>query len=267
MTDPTWNGEADPVQDVSSLFSHRLGWPVRFKCPKHLTGGALEVLAGEYDPHLTQIAPTWNPYVLDIGANVGAFALWVRHKWPNARISSFEPNPRAFEVLEENRALAGGAWEAHRIGIGGGGAAIAQLYPGRGNLGEASIHPDVGGCRDDEAVSIVLQDAALLPSAQIVKVDTEGCEVEILDRYLSTHTTMPTLVLLEFHRTIDRLVLEELLAWHGLALMRGFVLSPVRGTLMFARTRETALRARVPGDLEELRARVAHVAGLITPAP
>jgi FkbM family methyltransferase len=264
-----WNDKEDPIEDVSEAFSQSLGWDVCFRCPKHLIGGAFEVLAGEYDPKLPMIDPTWAPRVLDIGANIGAFGAWVRHKWPAALVESFEPNPRAFEVLEQNRELAkaGDLWTIYPSAINAM-SGRRVLYPGRGNLGQASFHHDVGGTQEEGGVEVTMQDAETLPDAQVIKVDTEGCEVAILDRYLSTHATAPTLVMLEFHRTIDRFILEELLAWYGLALIRGFLLSPVRGTLIFARVREhPTITTREVGDLYEVGERFAHLANLVGKGP
>ena len=39
--------------------------------------------------------------IIDIGANVGEYSLACREVFPDAKIFSFEPNPRAFEKLEK----------------------------------------------------------------------------------------------------------------------------------------------------------------------
>jgi len=226
-----------------------------------MMGGALEVLAGEYEPGIP-LKTGWRPRVLDIGANVGAFGAWALHRWPGCLVESYEPNPRAFAVLEENSADRRVAWKVYPCGLGAG-VGRAFLHEGLLNLGEASIHPDVGGNKPDAVVEVPIDDAGYLPEGQILKVDTEGCELEILDRYLTTHDTAPTLVLLEYHRALDRLMLEQLLGWYGLALLRGVLVTAVRGTLVFGRMRGEPLRGRVRGDLEELRAELAPLAGLV----
>jgi amino acid adenylation domain-containing protein/FkbM family methyltransferase len=43
--------------------------------------------------------------VFDVGANIGLFSLYIGRKFPRARIYSFEPVPRTFEVLRTNVAL------------------------------------------------------------------------------------------------------------------------------------------------------------------
>lgn len=58
------------------------------------------------------------PRVLDVGAHIGTFAIWVLGRNPNARILSVEADAGTFEVLSRNAATrgnAGAAWQAvHR---------------------------------------------------------------------------------------------------------------------------------------------------------
>ncbi|NET58108.1 MAG: FkbM family methyltransferase [Symploca sp. SIO2E6] len=44
-------------------------------------------------------------YVVDIGANIGLFSLFIQQKCPNATIYAFEPSPHAFQRLETNTKL------------------------------------------------------------------------------------------------------------------------------------------------------------------
>jgi amino acid adenylation domain-containing protein/FkbM family methyltransferase len=43
--------------------------------------------------------------VLDVGANIGLFTLWISQHKPNAIVYAFEPNPSVFEVLKVNTSL------------------------------------------------------------------------------------------------------------------------------------------------------------------
>src|SRR5262249_19857070 len=54
--------------------------------------------------------------VLDVGANVGMFTLFVKHQVPDAKVYAFEPNPEVFKVLNANLLLY--APEAQRFGFG-----------------------------------------------------------------------------------------------------------------------------------------------------
>jgi hypothetical protein len=52
--------------------------------------------------------------------------------------------------------------------------------------------------------------AAELPNCNILKVDTEGCEIAIITKYLETHPK-PFLIQYEYHSERDRLTLDRLL--------------------------------------------------------
>ncbi|MEV0899866.1 FkbM family methyltransferase [Actinoplanes sp. NPDC049802] len=43
-----------------------------------------------------------DPVVFDVGANIGMFTLFAAQRFPGARIFSFEPVPRTFDVLSRN---------------------------------------------------------------------------------------------------------------------------------------------------------------------
>ena len=42
------------------------------------------------------------PLILDLGANIGVGILFFKKIWPEARIIAFEPDPRTFEILQNN---------------------------------------------------------------------------------------------------------------------------------------------------------------------
>ena len=42
------------------------------------------------------------PLIIDVGANVGIFALWALHRWSNAKVICLEPLPPILEKLREN---------------------------------------------------------------------------------------------------------------------------------------------------------------------
>ena len=43
-----------------------------------------------------------NPLIIDGGSNIGMSLLCFKHRYPNARIIAFEPDPEIFRILEEN---------------------------------------------------------------------------------------------------------------------------------------------------------------------
>src|ERR1017187_815915 len=57
-----------------------------------------------------------NPTVLDVGANIGLFALFAVNQWPGARVYAFEPVPETFRVLKANTSSQN--VQALEVGIG-----------------------------------------------------------------------------------------------------------------------------------------------------
>lgn len=61
-----------------------------------------EIFAESLEAHGLTLPP--GATILDVGANIGLFALYVRGCCPDARIFAFEPMPEAFAALERNMA-------------------------------------------------------------------------------------------------------------------------------------------------------------------
>jgi FkbM family methyltransferase len=67
--------------------------------------------------------------VLDVGANIGIFAVEIALGRPRARVHAFEPVPPIFEALEANALEhGGGRIKAHRFGVGASVAAFEFRY-------------------------------------------------------------------------------------------------------------------------------------------
>jgi FkbM family methyltransferase len=208
--------------------------PVRFTCPRNMWDHVRPVFAGEYDvPGLTFATP---PRILDVGANVGAFAVWAMQRWPGASVTCYEPNPAAREYLVRNVPLEDVRPTAITVEHEGIKPGEGVLYLGKNNLGEASFC-DLG---EQDVRNYVIVDCVPpfgLPRADILKVDTEGCEVEIISGYIHAHVTAPPrAVLFEFHRPKDRVALDRLLDAYGYTLAQGHIASPERGTLCYVRS-------------------------------
>jgi FkbM family methyltransferase len=144
--------------------------------------------------------------ILDIGANVGAFAQRAHQEWPAARITCYEPMPFVVEHLRQNvspdwcevvpcavRAQAG----EDDIIIGSGMALFTT------NSFRSGIPRQT-----DSTMRVRCAAASEIPSHELVKVDTEGSEVEIL-KNLNLDKTRA--ILLEFHSHADAATLKQLL--------------------------------------------------------
>ena len=123
------------------------------------------------------------PRILDIGANVGLFALRAKQVAPLAQIACFEPFPANFNQLRENLVSSDLA-DVKPFMTGVGGVARQQrLYVNPTNIGGHSIFRQLSGS-DFVEIELVDLDAALnrLPggACELMKLDCEGAEAEII---------------------------------------------------------------------------------------
>lgn len=161
-------------------------------CPADMTSHLEKVFSGEYDvPNVLFAAP---PRILDLGANCGAFSVWASHRWPGSSISAYEPQPHVFHILKENIKGYPNV-SAHREAFGTPG--FRTLHSGQNNCGEASFHRTEAG-RFGESLSLEVRAPRALPEAEIIKLDVEGCELEILAPLIDAGRSF-VFILLEYH--------------------------------------------------------------------
>ena len=78
-----------------------------------------------------------------------------------------------------------------------------KIYYGKNNIGEASLIQ--GEEQREEGETIDVFPGSKLPKADIVKIDTEGYEVEIL----SAITFQPDIYLIEYHSSDNRRFIDS----------------------------------------------------------
>lgn len=206
--------------------------------------GATAILKGETYPIIRTVEPVHT--VLDVGANVGATSVLLACHYPDATIHAFEPAPMTYAMLEQN-AKAFTNIVPHPFGLFDADT-TAPLYAGKAGPGQASIQrsPNV----TDDAVEVELRDAATwlagesIDRVDVLKIDTEGCELPIL-RSLSPVLPTPQVIYLEFHRHDDwRAIDDLLLPDYALAVAKMIV---DQGEVVYLRTDVVeALRAAGP---------------------
>lgn len=158
---------------------------------------AVDVAAGEYAAPGFEIAP--GDRVVDVGANVGAFAVWAATV--GATVTAYEPHPETHRWLERN--TAGLAVECVN-------AAVVASPPPSGSVflavdDAADTHREIA--REPHATAIEVPAAsltdAIAPGCDLLKLDCEGAEFDLL-----TSTPADTL------RRARRIACE-VHSWHG----------------------------------------------------
>jgi FkbM family methyltransferase len=186
---------------------------VPINCPPDMQSTVHSVFHGEYDIPLVFAREIT---VLDLGANCGSFALWATHRFPGCRIKSYEPHPETFRLLDENTKRYSNI-QIHNFGVGDPGLRALNLGPN--NSGESSFHAPESGT--GESIECEVKSPDVLPDCDLMKLDIEGCELEVLRPYLASGKR-PQVILLEWHNHTIREELDRLLS-PDYFLIGGFV--------------------------------------------
>lgn len=186
-----------------------------FTLPRASIWSVLEVVR-EYD--LWSLPMLRNPVVLDVGANVGVFVLFVRERWPSAVVHCYEPHPETFALLQVN--VAGEAASVthaaidHPVGV----VKEALLHEGDNRLCCSLVDRSVEGeTLEGQGVVVPLLDAADLPPCDVLKLDVEGKEMDVLRGY--QHLSGVKVFLVEVHREEDFVRVDEIARSAGMELV------------------------------------------------
>ncbi len=202
-----------------------MNWPTEFNLSED---HCADVLAGAYE------VPYEAKVVLDIGANVGAFARWASERWPSAEIHSYEPQPSNFALLQKTIAhYQLSRVTAHETAVSDK-ENVLTLFENGFNCGEWSlIKFDKNGNRE---VTVMVMDAAELPKADFLKIDTEGVEPNILKRLLETEYLLGVNgLVLEYHAAVHVPPIIWMCQQAGLSLWNCSPHMDHRGILKFVR--------------------------------
>jgi FkbM family methyltransferase len=142
--------------------------------------------------------------VLDIGANVGAFALYMASRAPEATIHCFEPESSNFEILQKNLIRAGIRATAHKLAVSassGVGYLGLQGTSVEYSLAVAGDHSQKVECIDWDGVFHL----AGVKCFDFVKMDIEGTEREILTTCTDAQLRQMRILSLEWHHSREEL--------------------------------------------------------------
>lgn len=178
--------------------------------PNNMIAHVGKIFSGEY-----AIGKIDNPHIIDIGANVGGFAIWAHEYFHNPKIDCYEPIKANYELLRQN--IEGTDIACRNIAIGKDDGE-RMMYYGLHNCGEASLFEGEEQSKEGELVKIM--SAKHLPRCDIMKIDTEGAEIEILENLVN----FPSVFLIEYHSAYNRRRIDQLLEDYTLieCTMRGY---------------------------------------------
>jgi FkbM family methyltransferase len=162
-----------------------------------------------------------NPRVIyDVGANIGAASLLFLTSYPDAIIFAFEPDPENYEILVEN------VKDYKRVQTYN--FALGARTEGRTlfhsddeyNHGGHSFHKPGTDPTKSKTVPVVdvLEFTKDHFEPDMMKVDTEGCEFEILSRVAK----LPRYIMGECHGQDDYKMFDLLSATHDLKFQKEF---------------------------------------------
>lgn len=226
------NAAVDREQSYATIAVDLAGSQIEFRCHNNdlSRGICTDILNGTTYP----IMPIEEDVrvIADIGANVGAASLYFKGIYPTAIIHAFEPASESFSLLRNN------ADHVHGIHIYNYGLSdkndSVKLYRGTND----SVTNSVFVGQETGASEIIQLCAAAevfnklgLVTVDILKIDTEGCEVPILTS-LADVLDSTKVIYIEYHCEEDRLTIDALLS-KSHYLQYGRVNAVHRGELVY----------------------------------
>ncbi|MEG3435568.1 FkbM family methyltransferase [Pannus brasiliensis CCIBt3594] len=151
--------------------------------------------------------------IIDIGANIGASALFFTKVYPDIDCFCYEPSPSNFVYLQKNTSFLKRI-KNFNIGLSNE-SYTAKLYIGNAQCLQNSLYPSVEVSGNFELAQIKSASAELKDILSgrrcLVKIDTEGCEVPILAD-LESYFPNIDILYLEYHSEEDRRAIDNLLS-------------------------------------------------------
>lgn len=143
---------------------------------------------GRYDAHITRYLEKSlkaGDTFLDIGANIGYYSLVAGTISPAIRVIAIEPVRSNFEKLkmhlERNRIEQA---NAYHFAVGSAPGNVTMFHAGPENEGMSALHPPENYVGTQEQVEMIVLDSWEVTNAlkriDLIKIDTEGNEIEVL---------------------------------------------------------------------------------------
>ena len=164
---------------------------------------------GMWEPHIANLISSYllksNIAVLDIGANIGATTIPLAKKYPNAKFYLFEPHPEVFSTLQENcsyNKLTN--VELINAAISNVDSDCIKFHAQRrsDNMGLSSIrlNHDIKNYEtiNIRAIQVDKYFSSIKESIAVIKIDTQGSELQVLKSARHTISTHRPVIFFEF---------------------------------------------------------------------
>lgn len=185
-----------------------------------------------------------DPLVIDIGANVGAFSLWLAQYYPQLSVVCYEPDPDAYVYLQRNLSRNSlHSSQAYQVAVTHRTGRLQFARFAAGDVGNFVIPDDRAG--DQTACEYIFVDAisfsdvtqSVQRDISLLKLDCEGSEYDIV--FGSDSDTWKNIqrIILEYHPRLGYTdhMLEARLGELGFALEKRLYTLAGEGMLWLAR--------------------------------
>ena len=160
--------------------------------------------------------------IFDVGANIGASAVYFASRYPDARIYCFEPLPQNIELLRKNVAQFGSRVTVIPMGLGEQEGSF-DYHPSDdpANFGGGTFH-DVD-CDDSTCIKLPVTTMTKycrenkINQIDVMKIDTEGAEWSVLSGMPTQMLANVRVLLGELHSVEDWRVFQALTPTHELS--------------------------------------------------
>lgn len=123
--------------------------------------------------------------ILDIGGNIGVASRYLAHRFPSARVLTFEPVPSNLELLRQNASPAPQI-EVHAFALGAADGELTLRLPDASGFNQGGYSAFAGGTAEVRAPVRRVEGAlaeARIEAVDVIKIDTEGAEYSILSAF------------------------------------------------------------------------------------
>jgi FkbM family methyltransferase len=188
---------------AGGVFHHEDSITSRF-----VSNDILQGLTYPYVPFVSDVR-----VVVDVGANIGAASCFFARLYPQAVVHALEPSPEPFALCMRNVADFPNV-HAEQIGLHSYDG-TADLFGADEDSSTASLYPQAKPGGDPISVSVRAAGSwareQSVDRLDILKIDTEGCEVAILESFGPLIDTVRVLYV-EYHSDDDRRVIDQMIA-------------------------------------------------------